>query len=95
MEKLETQIYDGTLSLDAMDIRQVMNLVELGRPSFPNTVEATPSVARKLCNVMSAYRLMDVLYALQHPPASFQNPRYGKLPQKGLLPEGRVRIPHR
>jgi hypothetical protein len=48
---------------------------------------------------MSAYRLMDVMYALrssaaqQSLPAPFRNPRYGKLPRRGLVPDGKVSMP--
>ena len=46
--------------------------------------------ARKLCGVLSSYKLMDVLYALQGTQLEYRNPRYGTLPEQrlaGLFPE--------
>jgi len=99
MHKLEMQLYDGSHSMEALDVHQAMTLVEPGTVSFPSAVDISASTARKLCGVMSAYRLMDVMYALrsfaapQSLPAPFRNPRYGKLPQQGLVPDSKVSMP--
>jgi hypothetical protein len=99
MHKLEMQLYDGSHSMEALDVHQAMTVVKPGTVSFPSAVDISPSTARKLCGVMSAYRLMDVMYALrssaaqQSLPAPFRNPRYGKLPRRGLVPDGKVSMP--
>ena len=71
-------------------MRQAMSVVKPGTVTFPSAVDISPATGRKLCSVISAYRLMDVLYALQSLPAPFQNPRYGKLPRQGLVLGGKV-----
>ena len=95
MRKMETQLYHGSHSMDALDVHQAMTIVKPGAASFPSTVEISPATARKLCSVISAYRLMDIMYALQSLPSPFQNLRYGKLPQQGLVPDGKVSTPSR
>jgi hypothetical protein len=86
MQKLERQIYLGTHSREALDVHEAMILVEPGMVAFPSPAEVTSHTAKRLSNVITAYRLMDVLYALQSPSASTRNPRHAKLPQPGLLP---------
>jgi hypothetical protein len=90
MQKLESQLDDGLQSMEALDAHRAMTLVEPGSRRFPSAVDVSPSTARRLCNVISAYRLLDVLFALQSPTGAFQNPRYGRLPLKGLLPDTKV-----
>jgi hypothetical protein len=92
MKKLETQLFDGTHSMEALDAHRIMSIVKPGSKGLPSTVDVSPALARQLCNIISAYRLMDVLFALQTSPPIFQNPHYGRLPLKGLLPDGKVRF---
>ena len=90
MRKLEMQLHDGSHSMEALDVRQAMTVVKPGTVTFPSAVDISPATGRRLCSVISAYRLMDVFYTLQSLPAPFHNPRYGKLPQQGLVPDGKV-----
>jgi hypothetical protein len=92
MRKLELQLSDGAQSMEAMDAHNAMNVVEKGSQSFPSAIDVSPSAARRLCNVICAYRLLDVLFALQSSTSTFQNPRYGRLPMKGLLPDTKVHV---
>ena len=90
MRKLEMQLHDGSHSMEALDVHQAMTVVKPGTVSFPSVVDISPATGRRLCSVISAYRLMDVLYALESVPAPYQNPHYGKLPRQGLVPNGKV-----
>jgi len=85
MRKLEMQLHDGSHSMEALDVRQAMTVVKPGTVTFLSAVDISPATERRLCSVISAYRLMDVFYALQSLPAPFRNPRYGKLPRQGLV----------
>ena len=88
------QLYDGSHSMEALDVHQAMTVVKPGTASFPSAVDVSQSTARKLCGVISAYRLMDVMYTLRSFPAlQSTNPRYGKLPRQGLVPDGKVSMP--
>ena len=78
--------------MEAMDTHQAMNIVKRGSLALPSDTTISSNAGRRLCNVISAYRLVDILFALQAPTPTFQNPRYGKLPLKGLTPDGKVRI---
>lgn len=75
--------------MEAMDVHKALTVVKPGSDSIPTSGDVSNSSARRLCNVMAAYRLMDVLYALQQ-PTTMLNPRHGKLPRKGLVPEAKV-----
>ena len=91
MQNLERQIYTGAHSLDAMDVHQAMAIVEQGAESFPTAANISVPTAKKLSTIISAYRLMDVLYASQIPPSTpSKNPRYVKLPRSGLVPSDKV-----
>jgi hypothetical protein len=89
MQNLERQIDIGSHSLEALDVRQAMVIVEPGEDSFSDAMEVSQPTAKKLGMVISAYRLMDILYSLRSPPPS-QNPRYGPLPRAGLVPQDKV-----
>jgi hypothetical protein len=91
MQKLEKQLADGT-SMEAMDAATAMIMITPGMKTFPTVAEITPAIGRRLSNVISAYRLIDILFALHSSTPTFQNPRYGKLPLQGLIPTGKVRF---
>jgi hypothetical protein len=92
MQTLEKQLADGTQSMEAMDAATAMIIITPGMKSFPMVREITPAVGRRLSNVISAYRLMDILFAVHSSTPTFQNPRYRKLPLQGFLPPGKVRF---
>ena len=52
---MERQLSDGTHSLEALDTHKAMILVEPGAISFPRVEDMTPSAARHLCSVITAY----------------------------------------
>ena len=87
---METQLSNGSASRAAMDAHAAMHLVAPGTTALPGAVGISPASGRRLCNVITAYRLMDVLYSLRNDPAPYHNPRYGKLPLKGLQPKSKV-----
>jgi len=87
---MEWQIYSGTHSLDAMDINSAMVVFESGMLAFP-IPNVNPPTAKRLSNVLAAYRLLDVLYALQS-PSSTKSPQHAKLPNMGLVPPDKVNI---
>ena len=91
MRKLETQLWDGTRSVEARDAHIGMNVVNQDMSTFQDDVGMSSLAGRRLSGVMSAYRLMDVLFCLRHPSTPYQNPRYGRLPLKGLLPSSKVK----
>jgi hypothetical protein len=90
MRNLERQVYDGINMREAMDAHSAMVIVEPGTISFPPPAQVAIPATKKLCAIIAAYRLMDVLCALQSPSPSTKNPRYVKLPHSGLLPMDKV-----
>jgi hypothetical protein len=92
MYRLEKQLADGTHSVEAMGMQKALVMVSNSDDRFPDASTISKPEARKLCSVLAAYRLMDVLYALQTPVVEYRNPRYAKLPRQGLMPDGRVRL---
>lgn len=92
MHTMERQIHSGAHSLEAMDVRTAMVVVEPGMVSFPSPADVSAPTAKRVGSIIAAYRLMDVLYALQSPSTSAKNPRHAKMPQPGLLPSDKVSI---
>jgi hypothetical protein len=92
MYRLEKQLADGTHLVEAMCMQKVLVMVSNSDDRFPDASTISKPEARKLCGVLAAYRLMNVLYALQTRPVEYCNPRYAKLPRQGLVPDGRVRM---
>jgi len=90
MQRLETQLSNGSASRAAMDAHIAMHLVAPDTTALPGAVGISPASGRRLCNVITAYRLMDVLYSLRDVATPYQNPRYGQLPLKGLQPKSKV-----
>jgi hypothetical protein len=91
MQNLDRQIYTGTHSLDASDVHEAMVIVEAGKELFPDPVDISQATARKLSAVISAYRLIDVLYSLRSPSTPLHNPRYAQMPRAGLVPQDKVK----
>jgi hypothetical protein len=84
MQNLERQIYTGSHSREASDMLQAMVVIQPGKKSFPEAADVSQTTATKLSAVISAYRLMDILYSLRSPSTPSQNPRYAQLPQSWL-----------
>jgi hypothetical protein len=92
MQNMERQIQSGVHSMEAMDVHMAMVLVNPSKTSLPSPPDVTPSTAKWLTSVIAAYRLMDMLYALQSPSASTTNPRYAKWGHSGLLLSDKVSV---
>jgi hypothetical protein len=91
MCKLETDITPTAPNLDALDMQNALVLVQPDALSFPIPVEMSQPVAGKLCSLICAYRLTDILHALEGWESQHQNPAYGRLTWSGLIPDTKVR----
>ena len=90
MNKLEKQLFDGAQSMEALDVHNAMHVVEQDSLTFPNATDVSPATARRLCNVIACYRLMDVLHVLHNAHPGSERPMYRRLSIAGLLPENKV-----
>jgi hypothetical protein len=86
MQNMERQIQAGAHSMEAMDVNSAMVLVDASDPSFPSPPNVAAPTAKRLAFVIAAYKLMDVLYALQSPAVSTTNPQHAKWAHSGILP---------
>ena len=57
---------------------------------MPGAPALRRNIGSLLCGLLSAYRLMDVLYAIQDPESQHTNPGYPRLSSKGLRPTSSV-----
>lgn len=84
------------LSLEAVDLRSALNLVE-SECAMPTELSVmnrrTPS---KLCQLLSVYKLVDILRAVDQPSTvlSGRNPTYSRLPGIGILEKNTVCGPY-
>lgn len=92
MQNMERQIQSGTHSMEAFDIRSAMVIVDPSKTSLPPPPDVSTPTAKRLSCIMAAYKLMDVLCALESPSVSCTNPRYAKWAIPGLLPVDKASI---
>lgn len=98
MTQLESELDpQAGVNLEASDLRRLLARVDHHADKMPDPPRLNRGIALKLCELICAYRLCDVLYALENPQASenalggFSNPRYDKHGLKGLGPTTMVR----
>lgn len=90
MHNMERQLHSGVHSTEAMDLHQAMIVLDPSNIEIPKLPRPTAFTAKRLAAILVAYKLVDVLYALQSPSPSTKNPQHGRLPLGGLMPAEKV-----
>ena len=87
---MERQLHSGTHSLEAMDLHNMMIIVNPSNIKISTVRNPAAIVTKRLVAILVAYKLIDILYALESPSPSMKNPQHGRLPLGGLLPADKV-----
>ena len=88
MAQLESDVDSSEDDTDASGLRWALARVPPGSSSLPGPPNLKRPLPHRLCEVICAYKLIDVLYDLQQQdaPPSFENPSYTKQRISRFLP---------
>jgi hypothetical protein len=87
---MERQLHTGIHSLEAMDLHEAMVIVDPTDIKISTLPSPNSHTGKRLAAILVAYKLVDVLYALESRLPSTKNPQHGRLPVGGLLPSDKV-----